>query len=175
MILVTPDYCRIMARYNHWQNESLATAAETISDTARREDRGAFWGSMFGTFNHLLWGDCMWLSRFKQVPPPPVDLPDSATLMPDWPEFINKRREIDQVILDWTAKMTEADTQGELHYHSTAFGGQLTRPVAVGLVHFFNHQTHHRGQIHEMLTAAGAKPDITDLIGLPELMDPTTT
>lgn len=168
--MITPDYCRTMANYNRWQTENLVAAAESLSDTDRRADRGAFFGSIFGTFNHLLWGDSIWLSRFKQVPVPEVDLPDSAQLTPDWESFKARRASVNEVIINWAQGMTVADTDGTLSYHSTAFGGHLERPVSICLMHIFNHQTHHRGQIHAMLTAAGAKPNLTDLIGLPELM-----
>ncbi|MBV8913243.1 MAG: damage-inducible protein DinB, partial [Acetobacteraceae bacterium] len=63
MEVITPDYVRTMAEYNGEMNRRLYAAADLLSDPERRLDRGAFWGSIHGTFNHLLWGDQIWMSR----------------------------------------------------------------------------------------------------------------
>ena len=62
--LVTPAYVRTMAAYNAEMNRRLYAAADRISDLTRRQQRGAFWGSLHGTLCHLLWADRMWMSRF---------------------------------------------------------------------------------------------------------------
>ena len=62
--MILSEYVRLMARYNSWQNGSLYRAADALSDAARREDRGAFFGSIHGTLSHILWGDRMWMNRF---------------------------------------------------------------------------------------------------------------
>ncbi len=62
--MIEPHFARVMARYNMWQNAGLMEAADTLGDDDRKADRGAFFGSIFGTFNHLLWGDTTWMSRF---------------------------------------------------------------------------------------------------------------
>ena len=67
--MIDPTYCQMMARYNIWQNQSLIAAADTLSDDQRRLDRGAFFGSIFATLNHLLWADSMWMHRFQGDPP----------------------------------------------------------------------------------------------------------
>jgi uncharacterized damage-inducible protein DinB len=68
--MISVQYVQTMARYGAWQNENLASAADKPPDSATREDRGAFFGSIFGTLNHLLWADRIWMSRFAEVEPP---------------------------------------------------------------------------------------------------------
>ena len=65
--MISVEFVRTMARYNRWQNRSLYAAADTLSSEERRKDRGAFFGSIEGTLNHLLWGDMMWLHRFAET------------------------------------------------------------------------------------------------------------
>ena len=66
--MISPDYCQLMARYNRWMNERLYALLSGLPDDERKRDRGAFFGSMHGTLNHLLWGDRMWLGRFLDEP-----------------------------------------------------------------------------------------------------------
>ncbi len=77
--MITSDYVRTMASYNRWQNESLYGAADTLTDAQRKEQRGAFFGSIHGTLNHLLWGDQMWMSRFAGTPRPKGKRPADST------------------------------------------------------------------------------------------------
>jgi uncharacterized damage-inducible protein DinB len=160
-------FIQTMARYNHWQNQNLHGAAASLTDEARRLDRGAFFGSIHGTFNHLLWGDAMWMSRFAGTEKPDVAISQSAAYVAGWDELRARRAALDAVIVDWTRTVDPAWLQGELTWWSSGANRQMTRPVAQLVMHFFNHQTHHRGQIHAMLTAAGAKPEATDLMLLP--------
>lgn len=160
---------RLMARYAHWQNESLIAAASTLDDAARREDRGAFFGSIFGTSNHLLWGDTIWLSRFAGTPVPNAgSIPASVDETPDWAAYTARRREVDGWMAEWAAGLSDADLAGDLTWYSSAVEREITKPLARLVMHVFNHQTHHRGQIHAMLTAAGASPEATDLFLMPE-------
>ena len=62
--MITPAWVRAMAAYNAEMNRRLYRAAETLADSARRAERGAFFGSIQGTLCHLLWGDTAWMSRF---------------------------------------------------------------------------------------------------------------
>ncbi len=68
--MITPEYVRTMAAYNRWQNQNLYGAADELSDAQRKEQRGAFFGSIHGTLSHLLWGDQIWMSRFAGTPRP---------------------------------------------------------------------------------------------------------
>ena len=157
-----------MARYNLWQNRSLITAADTLSDGARTADRGAFFGSITGTYSHLLWGDLIWMSRFDGGQPPGGGIPGSAGLFEAWEGFKKLRAATDKRILGWADQLESDDLEGDLIWMSGALSREVSRPLGLCIAHFFNHQTHHRGQIHAMLTAAGAQPDDTDLFVMPE-------
>lgn len=165
--MITGRYLRMMAQYNQWQNSSIYAAADTIDDAARREPRGAFWGSIHGTLSHLVWADQIWLSRFEQAAKPPVGLSDSAGMIADWQDLRERRGAIDAVIIAWADSFDPGPVRGELNWYSGAAGRDVSAPLGVVLPHFFNHATHHRGQVHAMLTAAGARPDDTDLFLMP--------
>jgi uncharacterized damage-inducible protein DinB len=162
------DYALLMARYNLWQNESLTRAASDISSAERQVERGAFFGTIEKTFSHILWGDSIWLSRFEGTDPPKGGIPDSTSLVQNWDNFKTDRAAVDQRILKWAQNVPPEWFEGDLSWYSGAVGRNVTKPKATLVVHMFNHQTHHRGQIHAMLTAAGAKPDATDIAFMPE-------
>ncbi len=155
----TPFYALTMARYNLWQNASLLAAANTLSGADRQADRGAFFGSIERTFFHLLWGDSVWISRFAGLPMPGDGLTQSGSFAPGWDGFGAARATLDRAILHWASGLDPDWFEG------AAPGG---RPRGELVMHMFNHQTHHRGQIHAMLTAAGARPGVTDLFLMPE-------
>ena len=165
--MIGPAWCAMMARYNIWQNRNLIAAADTLDDAARRAARGAFFGSIAGTLSHLLWGDRMWLSRFEGQPRPPGSIDASPAAFPDWAGYRAARAETDAHILDWATGLAAGDLEGDLYWYSGALGRDTSAPMALCVVHFFNHQTHHRGQVHAMLTAAGARPGVTDLFVMP--------
>mgnify|MGYP002780982253 CR=1 FL=1 len=153
-----------MARYNRWQNENLYEAAAGLTDEARRHERGAFFGSIHGTLSHLLWGDSVWMHRFSGSPLPQGGIKDSATLCADWDDLVLRRKDLDEAIVRWSVDLTPPALEGSITWYSGALGREVTRPTWALIAHFFNHQTHHRGQVHAMLTAAGAKPGDTDLM-----------
>ncbi|MEM1237748.1 MAG: DinB family protein [Pseudomonadota bacterium] len=157
------EQCRLMARYNAWQNGSLVAAAGTLSDAARWLDRGAFFGSIARTFNHLYWDDALWLARFQGDERPEDHVPVSLDHPAEWPEFKALRFARDAEITAWAAGLSDADLQGDLHFYPGGGAMRVSKPRALCAMHLFNHQTHHRGQIHAMLTAAGAEPEPTDL------------
>jgi uncharacterized damage-inducible protein DinB len=157
-----------MARYNLWQNGNLIAAADTLDMAARVQERGAFFGSIMGTFNHLLWGDLTWMARFDGGAPPKGSIADSPGLLTDWASFKQARAQTDRRILGWADRLDPEALIGDLTWHSGSLGRSVTRPLDLCVLHLFNHQTHHRGQIHAMLTAAGARPGDTDLPFMPE-------
>ena len=119
--MITPEHARVMAAYNRWQNDSLYAAADTISDAARRQDRGAFFGSIHATFNHLLAVDLMWLSRFGVD----IDVPDftretAATLYEKWDDLHRNRINCDEAITAWAHALTAADLTGTLTWVSVS-------------------------------------------------------
>ncbi|MDJ0627272.1 MAG: DinB family protein [Rhodobacter sp.] len=166
--MISPRFCHAMARYNRWQNNSLLAAAEGLDDHARWLDRGAFFGSIQGTLNHLLWGDLIWMSRFDGWEKPPGGISTSIRLHEGWPGYADARRGADDRIVAWAQGLTEADLGGDLVWFSGALKRDVHKPKWLCVQHFFNHQTHHRGQVHAMLTAAGATPSDTDLFIMPE-------
>lgn len=167
-MISSPSYCALMAQYNLWQNGAVLLAAGGLEDAARREDRGAFFRSIFGTLNHLLWADLMWMSRFDGGAPPEGGIQGSARLIADWSAYCAARAQTDKRVLGWACRLDPEALSGDLTWYSGATGCEMTRPMDLCVVHMFNHQTHHRGQVHAMLTAAGAQPGPTDLVFMPE-------
>jgi uncharacterized damage-inducible protein DinB len=166
--MIDGGYVVRMARYNRWQNQNLYSAADRLSEDERRRERGAFWGSIHKTFNHLLWGDQMWMSRLTGSPLPAVGIADSGSLFADWQALKTERSRFDQAILDWAEAIQPPWLAMDLTYYSLAIQREVTQPHWVLVTHLFNHQTHHRGQVHCMLTQAGERPTDTDLPFMPE-------
>lgn len=164
--MIAPAYAQMMARYNHWQNDSLIAVATTLSDDQRWADRGAFFGSIGATFRHIYWADYLWLGRFGVVEPPKVASFDEAQQYIPWDAFVAQRGELDAVIRDWADGLTQETIDSHLQYSTLSYG-ERSGPMAPLIVHLFNHATHHRGQIHAMLTALGLETGPTDLPVLP--------
>lgn len=161
--LITVDYCQLMARYNAWQNSSLVAAADTLSDQERWKDRGAFFGSIAATFNHVLWDDALWLERFAGNERPEDTLHPSLQEPSDWHLFKSLRQQLDNELTQWTSKLEPKHIEGSVGWYPAGGSDRIEKPRTLCMAHLFNHQTHHRGQIHGMLTAAGASPEPTDL------------
>jgi uncharacterized damage-inducible protein DinB len=160
-------YTRTMAAYNRWMNERLYQHCATLSDALRKQDRGAFFGSIHGTLNHSLVGDRVWLSRFLGRE---FRVPSLATeLYADFDELRRERELSDREITDWAAGHTPESLAGTLQYVSMINPKPRELPMWVAVVHFFNHQTHHRGQLTTLLSQAGIDPGVTDLMWLPDL------
>lgn len=166
--MIDIGYVQTMARYGAWQNESLAIAADGLPDTARLLDRGAFFGSIFGTLNHLLWGDTLWMSRFAGGDAPRMaSIAESNRETETWASYRDRRKQMDQAISVWADELTADWLTDEMSWFSGAAQRDVTKPNNMLVLHFFNHATHHRGQAHAMLTAVGARPDDTDLFLMP--------
>lgn len=162
------EYVLTMARYNMWQNESLLAAADGIPAAERMKDRGAFFGTIQKTLSHVFWGDMIWMNRFARTPAPDGSIADSTDFITTWEQYLIDRAAFDQTILEWAHEVVPQWFEGDLSWYSGAIGRQVTKPKKMLVVHLFNHQTHHRGQVHAMLTAAGARPDDTDVPFMPE-------
>jgi uncharacterized damage-inducible protein DinB len=161
--MIGTGYVQRMARYNSWQNENLYSAADRLPDEARRQERGAFFGSIHGTLNHLLWADEIWMSRFCGTPRPQGGIPESTSLRADWDELKRDRVAFDERIIEWAYKLDGEWLASDHSYYSGAVKRDIVKPRWLLVTHFFNHQTHHRGQVHCMLTQAGIRPGATDL------------
>ena len=165
--MISAAYCRLMASYNAWQNTSLVTASDRLTETERWMDRGAFFKSIAATLNHLYWADALMLERIKGNERPQETITHSLTHPSDWPEFRGLRTRRDAEITKWAASTTNADLSGVVRWFPPDGSARIEMPKAVCIVQLFNHQTHHRGQIHAMLTAAGAEPEPTDIPAMP--------
>ena len=166
--MIDPAYVRRMARYNRWQNQNLYGAADALSDEARRRETGAFFGSVHATLNHLLWGDQIWMSRFADVVKPEGGIKGSVALHDDWDDLKRVRVAFDETMIGWADGLDAQWLKGDLTYYSVGAKRDITAPKWLLVTHMFNHQTHHRGQVHCLLTQAGGKPHDTDLPLLPE-------
>ena len=161
--LLNPAFVRTMAAYNAEMNRRIYAAADRIPDAARREPRGAFWGSLHGTLCHLLWGDQMWMSRFDGWEKTDVVQRQSATLIEDFDELRYMRGVADAKILQWAGRVDETWLAEDQVWFSASVQKELRQPRSLLVAHFFNHQTHHRGQAHALITACGEKTGDTDL------------
>ena len=161
--MITPAYVRVMAQYNSEMNRRFYAAAAQLTDEQRRQDRGLFWQSLHGTLNHLLWGDRQWMSRFDGWPPNTVPNPQSPTLIHDFAELREARVEADAKIEAYAARIDDARMAEDLVWWSGAAKKEMRKAKTGLLVHFFNHQTHHRGQMHAALAMGGVDPWDTDL------------
>ena len=161
--MISPDWCRMMAAYNAEMNCRLYGAADGLDAAARQEDGGAFWGSIQGTLCHLLWGDSTWMSRFDGWEKPPVSMKQSPVMIQDWAELKARRVVADQKIEAWAAGLSTERLAAPLTWHSAIIARDVSMPLWIAVGHFFNHQTHHRGQAHALLTRAGAATGDTDL------------
>jgi uncharacterized damage-inducible protein DinB len=161
--MITPPYVRTMAAYNAEMNKRLFDAAERLSDAERRAPRGAFWGSIHGTLVHILWGDGQWMSRFDGWQRPTTPIKQSDHFIEAWPELCAARDRADADISRWAAKVDDSWLDEDLTWFSGAAEREISAPKRLLVAHFFNHQTHHRGQAHALITAAGQPTGDTDL------------
>lgn len=161
--MISAGYCRLMSRYNTWQNASLVTAADGLTNEDRWKDRGAFFRSIAATLNHLYWADALILERLKGNARPEDTIRHSLTSPSDWADFKALRSQRNAEIEEWSARLRDADLGGTLVWYPGDGLTRIEKPKALCVLQLFNHQTHHRGQVHAMLTAAGAVPEPTDL------------
>ncbi len=161
--MITPTYVRTMAAYNAQINRQLYEAAGRLSDAQRKQDHGAFWGSIHGTLVHILWGDGQSMSRFSDWERPATPIKESAGMIDDFAELSTRRVKADADIVAWAGGVDEAWLADDMVWFSGSLQKEIRRPRGFLVTHFFNHQTHHRGQVHALLTAAGQKTGDTDL------------
>jgi len=152
-----------MAAYNAEMNRRVFGAALTLAVAERRADRGAFWRSIEGTLAHVLWADRVWLARFGLGTAPAQPIAQSGRWEEPFETLWAERQTFDAAIVDWAARLAPEALEGSLTWFSGATGYEITRSRALCIMQLFNHQTHHRGQVHTLLTAAGAETGATDL------------
>jgi len=156
---------RAMARYNRWMNERIYEVCEKLPDAERKTDHGAFFRSVHGTLNHLLLGDRLWLGRFLAREFRVTTLADE--LYGDFSELRRERAKTDAEILEWVATLDENHLAAPLKFRSIVGNRDRSFPLWFAVQHFFNHQTHHRGQVTTLLMQSGVDPGVTDLMWLP--------
>ena len=157
-------HVQTMARYNRWMNQKVYDGCAGLSDEDRKRDMGAFFRSIHGTLNHILLADRIWMGRFTGEPFPVRSL--DQELYADFNMLRDERAAEDECIIDWVASCSPEDMEGDLVYTSIVNPEPRRYPLWFALSHFFNHQTHHRGQITTLLTQLGVDVGVTDLIGM---------
>ncbi len=161
------DSYSLMADYNAWMNRKLYQAADGLADGERKRDLGAFFKSLHGTLNHLLFADLVFLARFTGSPMPEGGF--GAELHDDFEALRAEREAVDARILDWIANLDRSGLAEPLTFTSMVDGVTRTLPTWVLVTQMFNHQTHHRGQATTLIKQLGADPGITDIPWLPAL------
>ncbi len=155
-------YFQTLAGYNRWANRRLYNAVERLSPGEFAKERPAFFRSIKGALNHLLIADRIWLANMQNRDSNLKQL--DAILFDDLAELRAAREAEDVRIEDFLATVDDAGLAGSLTYTTVSRPATLTTPWRFVLAHFFNHQTHHRGQIHDMLSQTSAPPPVLDLL-----------
>ena len=167
------EHFDLLATYNEWMNAKVYEAAARLVPAELHADRGAFFGSLYDTLNHLAVGDTIWLRRFRAHPtgfavldpveqgPAPTTLDER--LFSDFGSLWQYRRQLDALIRRFAASLTDTDLNQVLVYANTK-GVESRKRFDQLLLHFFNHQTHHRGQATTLLFQAGQDVGVTDLL-----------
>jgi uncharacterized damage-inducible protein DinB len=161
---MTPaDHYRMFGHYNAWANKRLYDASARLSTEQYRADRGAFFKSVHGTLNHLLATDRIWMQRFTGEGEAPDRL--DAILFDTLDQLRAAREAEDRRIIDFVDRLDDARIAGTIKYRRVSTPEVFEQPLGPALAHWFNHQTHHRGQVHALLTGlAGQAPELDLLI-----------
>ncbi|KQV63960.1 DinB family protein [Rhizobium sp. Root1220] len=147
----------MFSNYNRWANDLVYSAASELTDAEFRDDKGAFFGSLHRTLNHLITADRIWMKRFTGTGEAPAAL--DSLLYDDFASLSAARHREDQRIIDWVTELDDRSLAADFTYTPITRPVEITQPLWTALSHFFNHQTHHRGQCHMTLTALG-KPSL---------------
>ena len=155
-------YFGMFAAYNRWANRRLYDAAQGLSADEFAADRGAFFRSVKGTLNHLLVGDRIWMHRFIGMGPTYARL--DLVLFDGFEELRAAREAEDERIEAWVAGLDPDQLSGTFIYRTIVDRREVTQRLIPALAHVFNHQTHHRGQTHALLTGLGREAPSLDLV-----------
>lgn len=157
-------YFKRLARYNAWANRRLYEACGSLSREDYVAPRPSFFGSIHRTLTHLLVGDRLWMSRFEGVPHGLSSL--DQVLYDDFAALRAARVAEDDRIRRWADRLDDKALDGDLDYRNTA-GEAKRNQLRWAIAHFFNHQTHHRGQVTTLMKQSGVDPGVTDLLWMP--------
>jgi uncharacterized damage-inducible protein DinB len=165
--MITTEYCQTMARYNEWMNARLYALCATLPEPELRADRGAFFGSVYATLNHIAYADLAFLARFTGDPPVVPEL--GADLFGGFAALRTEREALDARLIAWTATLPPEWLAQTLTYTSKVDAATRARSRWLLVVHLFNHQIHHRGQVTTLLAQQGHDMGSTDLPFMPGL------
>lgn len=152
----------MLGAYNQWANERVYEAAADLDAEEYERDTGAFFKSMKGTLNHLLVADRVWLKRFTGEGDAPSSL--DAVIHGDFAKLRAARQAEDKRIVEWIGSLSDKAFAGRFTYMTVTDMRTISQRLAPALMHLFNHQTHHRGQAHMILTVLGRPSVALDLI-----------
>jgi uncharacterized damage-inducible protein DinB len=158
---MTDAYFLTLAHYNAWANQRLYDACAHLSEAEYLKPRPAFFGSIHGTLNHLLVGDRIWLARIERKPRPKVTL--DQILYGDLVALRVARQAEDEHLANVVAGISARALDQKIAYVNAAGQRQQTK-LRLVLGHLFNHQTHHRAQVHGLLSQTNVAPPPLDLI-----------
>lgn len=161
------EYVTLMAEYNAWMNRRMFELCARLSDEERKRDRGAFFGSIHGTLNHLMWADRAYLIRLGLLGPDLEIGRPGDVLFDDFEAMWAERERFDDLLLDWARNLEEGALSGTHELRSVVYRRARRIPTYVMIVQLFNHQTHHRGQITTLLSQAGLDIGSTDVPWMP--------
>lgn len=159
------SYYQLMAEYNHWMNQKIYSVCAEIPDEKRKQDLGAFFQSIHGTLNHLLYGDKAWMGRFTNNPFSVKII--GQQLYAEFDDLRRERENTDLQILEWVKNLDSNWLNQPNEYVSNVDHQQYILPTWVLVTHMFNHQTHHRGQVTTLIKQLGYEPGVTDIPWLP--------
>ncbi|MEI8700123.1 MAG: damage-inducible protein DinB [Mesorhizobium sp.] len=148
----------MFAAYNQWANSRIYDAAADLDEEEFHRNVGAFFGSMMGTLNHILTADRIWMRRFTGEGDAPARL--DTILHRALPGLRLAREAEDKRIIDWVGALSDKALSGRFSYMTVSDMRTVSQRLAPALDHFFNHQTHHRGQAHTILTVLG-RPSVS--------------
>ncbi len=163
------NYYRLMAEYNQWMNQKIYSVCAELPDEKRKENLGAFFKSIHGTLNHLIWADRVWLGRLsgQSFPVGPM----GEDVYADFETMHKERAKMDAFILDWAQSLREVWLVEPYQFTSVQDGKIRRAPAWVFVTQVFNHQTHHRGQLTTLLKQLGHDPGPTDIPWIPGVVE----
>ena len=156
------QHFNMFAHYNRWANALLYAEAARLTREEFNQPTGAFFGSLMATLNHLLVADRLWLHRFTGQGSVPARLDEN--LFPELAPLQAARKAEDERIIDWVSGLNDGMLSGTFTYTPMTSTERVTQRLAPALAHVFNHQTHHRGQAHMILTTLGKQSLALDLV-----------
>jgi len=167
------DHVYQMADYNQWMNQKIYEAVGSLTPEALHQDKGAFFGSLFATLNHLCVGDTLWLKRFESVlqvhaafePMLSIQAPQSLNefVANNFADLKTRRQLLDEILLEIAPLLSDDVLLQPIEYQNSQ-GVTANKTLFNLLMHLFNHQTHHRGQVTTLLSQSGIDIGVTDLV-----------